>query len=72
MNKDTAFNYINYREILYELQVFASVESTISVTGTTVVDFRDVTIDLSEINTVIETASIEVSVFQKTGRQSPN
>ena len=35
-------------------------ESAISVTGTTVVDFRDVTIDLTEINTVIETASIEV------------
>ena len=55
-------------------------ESTISVTGTTVVDFRDVTIDLSEMNTVIETASIEVSVFQntvyvegnKTGKWSPN
>ena len=55
-------------------------ESTISVSGTTVVDFRDVTIDLSEMNTVIETASIEVSVFQntvyvegnKTGKWSPN
>ena len=35
-------------------------ESTISVTGTTVVDFRDVTIDLKEINTFIETAAIEV------------
>ena len=50
------------------------------MTGTTVVDFRDVTIDLSEMNTVIETASIEVSVFQntvyvegnKTGKWSPN
>ena len=46
--------------MLYEVQVFATVESTTSVTGTTVVDFREVSVDMTEINTAIETAAIQV------------
>ena len=47
-------------EILYEVQVFPTTVSTTSVTGTTVVDFREISVDMTEINTKIEIDAIAV------------
>ena len=60
-------SFLKYcRQFFYELQVFASIESTISVTGTSIVDFREYTIDLTEINTLIEDEDIDVSIVLPT------
>ncbi len=45
---------------MYEVQVFASVESATSVTGVEVVNLNMESIDLADINTALEEAAIEV------------